>query len=147
MSFQIHVYTPGSHSKVYSDLISEYEKRISRFAELKWHITKGADKNSENLHLKEALSGKKYFVLDEHGQNITTQDIAKAFSNAMQSGTPEINLVIGGAYGLDAEMITEASASWAFGHITLPHQLVRLITSEQCYRAMTIINGHPYHHQ
>lgn len=146
MSLQIHIYTPGAHNKDYSLLINEYEKRSLKNAKISWTITKGTDKKSENDNLKKALTGKKYIVLDEHGKNITTQYIANEFSRAMQGGNPIVNLVIGGAYGLDDELIKGASADWAFGHITLPHQLVRLITAEQIYRAITIINNHPYHH-
>jgi 23S rRNA (pseudouridine1915-N3)-methyltransferase len=146
MSLQINIITPGSSSKEYLPLINEYLKRATRYAKVTWEITKGSDKKSENEHLRKVLVTKKYIVLDEHGKNIKTEDIANEFSAVMQSGNPVINLVIGGAYGLDDEIISGSSASWAFGKITLPHQLVRLITAEQIYRALTIINNHPYHH-
>ena len=147
MSLQIHIYTHGPHSKEYLPLINEYEKRISRYAQIIWIRTKGNDKKSENDYLKKALGDKKpYVVLDEHGINIATIDIVNEFSKTMQSGSPIIHLVIGGAYGLDEEIIRGAIFKWAFGHITLPHQLVRLITIEQIYRALAVINKHPYHH-
>mgnify|MGYP006268836397 CR=1 FL=1 len=146
MSFQIHIHTPGAHSKDILPLINDYEKRISRFASLSWKIVKSGTKESENDALKKSLNSSPYIVLDEHGKNVTTLDIANTFSKTMQSGSPILNIVIGGAYGLNEEVLTKASASWAFGHVTLPHQLVRLITAEQVYRAMAVINNHPYHH-
>ena len=53
--------------------------------------------------------------------------------------------MIGGADGLDPSLRQEAELVVSFGGMTLPHQLVRLIASEQIYRAMTILSGHPYH--
>lgn len=147
MTLKINIFTPGTHDKAYLPLISEYQKRTSRFAEVNWNLVKTGDKTSENLNLLKAISGARYIVLDENGSNIRTEDIAVAFSSKMQSGDPVINLVIGGAYGLDDELIKNAEAIWALGKITLPHQLVRLIITEQIYRALTIIANHPYHHK
>lgn len=146
MSLQINIITPGSSSKEYLPLINEYQKRATRYAKITWELTRGTDKKSENENLKKALAGKKYIALDEHGKNIVTEDIAGTFMLAMQSGNPVVNLVIGGAYGLDENIISGSTFVWAYGQITLPHQLVRLITAEQIYRALTIINQHPYHH-
>lgn len=146
MSFQIVIHTPGTHSKEVVPMISEYQKRISRFAKLTWKITSTGSKEIENQELRKSIGSDKYIILDERGKNITTLEIANQYSKIMQSGNPKIHIVIGGAYGLDNDIIKNASASWAFGNITLPHQLVRLICVEQCYRAITIIKGHPYHH-
>jgi len=146
MALKINIYTPGSNDKSVEDLINDYEKRISRFAEINWKFVKSGDKNTENSNLQKALEGHKYIVLDENGANITTLEIADKLSKQMQSGNPILNIVIGGAYGLSDEVIDKAEARWAFGKITLPHQLVRIILAEQVYRAMAVINNHPYHH-
>lgn len=146
MALNINIYTPGSHDKSMQSLINDYEKRLSRFAELNWVFVKSGDKKSENSNLTKALVNKIYIVLDENGLNVNTLEIANIFSKQMQSGKPSINIVIGGAYGLDEQIVSSAYAVWAFGKITLPHQIVRLITTEQIYRAMAILNNHPYHH-
>jgi len=147
MSFQIFIHTPGSHSKSVLPMLLDYEKRISRFAKLSWKITPTGSKEKENHALRKSIGAEPYIVLDERGKNITTLDISNLFSKNMQSGNPSLHIVIGGAYGLEQDLIKNALSSWAFGHITLPHQLVRLILAEQCYRALTVINNHPYHHQ
>lgn len=147
MALKINIITPGPNDKSIKDLIANYEKRISRFAELNWKFVKSADKNTENLNIQKILAGVVYIVLDENGKNISTAEIAQQFSKQMQSGNPVFNIVVGGAYGLSDTVIANADAVWAFGKITLPHQLVRLLLSEQIYRAMTIISNHPYHHK
>lgn len=147
MALKINIYTPGANDKSVQDLINIYEKRLSRFAELHWKIVKTGDKKSENAYIQKAINKEKYIVLDEGGTNVSTLEIADKFSKQMQSGQPVINLVIGGAYGLGDEIVNNADAIWAFGKITLPHQLVRLITTEQIYRALAVLNNQPYHHQ
>lgn len=147
MALKINIITPGTNDKSHRDLIANYEKRVSRFAELNWRFVKSGDKNIENLNIQKVLAGERYIVLDENGKNLTTEEIAEQFSKQMQSGNPVFNIVVGGAYGLNDEIIDKADAVWAFGKITLPHQLVRLLLSEQIYRAMTIISNHPYHHK
>ena len=146
MALKINIYTPGPNDKSIQDLILDYEKRISRFAELNWKFVKPGDKITENSNLRKALEGHKYIVLDEYGTNVSTIEIANKLSKQMQSGNPTLNIVIGGAYGLSEEIIKQAEASWAFGKITLPHQIVRIILTEQIYRAMAVNNNHPYHH-
>ena len=53
--------------------------------------------------------------------------------------------MIGGADGLDPALRGRAPTALAFGRMTLPHQIVRILAAEQLYRAMTILAGHPYH--
>jgi 23S rRNA (pseudouridine1915-N3)-methyltransferase len=54
--------------------------------------------------------------------------------------------VIGGAYGVTDGIMKRADFIWALSRLVFPHQLVRLILSEQLYRANTIRRGEPYHH-
>jgi 23S rRNA (pseudouridine1915-N3)-methyltransferase len=54
-------------------------------------------------------------------------------------------LVLGGSHGLDPDFLAQASERWSLGAITLPHQLARVVVTEQLYRAFTILRGEPYH--
>ncbi len=56
-----------------------------------------------------------------------------------------VSLVIGGPDGLDSDFRTAADLVLAFGAMTWPHQLARIMAAEQIYRAITILAGHPYH--
>ena len=53
--------------------------------------------------------------------------------------------MIGGSLGLSPAVLKRADTQISFGRFTLPHQLMRLVLTEQIYRAFTIINGLPYH--
>ncbi len=84
-------------------------------------------------------------VLDERGRSLTSEAFATKIASARDAGTSAASLVIGGADGLDETLRGRADLALAFGALTLPHQLVRVLALEQLYRAMTIIAGHPYH--
>ncbi len=84
-------------------------------------------------------------LLDERGTSPSSPDFAKLLGRYRDGGRKALALVIGGADGLDPSLRQEAELVVSFGGMTLPHQLVRLIASEQLYRAMTILSGHPYH--
>lgn len=75
---------------------------------------------------------------------ISTEILAIKLDTAMQDGT-DIALVIGGADGVSGEVLAAADFKWSLSDLTLPHPLVRVILMEQLYRAMSIINNHPYH--
>lgn len=82
--------------------------------------------------------------LDVRGKNLSTEDLAEKISDAMQM-SEDMGFVIGGADGLSKAVLAQADFKWSLSSLTLPHPLVRVILMEQLYRAMTIINHHPYH--
>ena len=84
-------------------------------------------------------------ALDERGRSMSSQTFADEIGRCRDGGAPALALVIGGPDGLDETF--RASARWtlAFGAMTWPHQLVRVMAAEQIYRAITILAGHPYH--
>ena len=84
-------------------------------------------------------------VLDERGQSLTSEAFARGIGLARDNSVPAFVLVIGGADGIDAKLRTEAALILAFGAMTWPHQLVRIMAAEQIYRSVTILSGHPYH--
>lgn len=75
---------------------------------------------------------------------LSTQSLAGRLQSAMTDGA-DIALVIGGADGVSADVLTQADFKWSLSDLTLPHPLVRVVLIEQLYRAMSIINNHPYH--
>jgi 23S rRNA (pseudouridine1915-N3)-methyltransferase len=85
------------------------------------------------------------WALDEKGANLTSEDFARDMAKLRDAGTSALAFAIGGADGLDKSLRQRASRLIAFGAMTLPHQLVRVLLLEQIYRATTILAGHPYH--
>ena len=90
-------------------------------------------------HPKERL-----WVLEVKGKMLTTEALAEKIEQVMGDGT-DIALVIGGADGVSADVLAAADFKWSLSDLTLPHPLVRVILAEQLYRAMSVINHHPYH--
>jgi 23S rRNA (pseudouridine1915-N3)-methyltransferase len=84
-------------------------------------------------------------TLDERGKSMDSPTFAARLGRARDDGAPAFVLAIGGPDGLAPELRTEAALVLAFGAMTWPHQLVRIMAAEQIYRAVTILAGHPYH--
>jgi 23S rRNA (pseudouridine1915-N3)-methyltransferase len=86
-------------------------------------------------------------ALDEDGKTITSIEFSQQLSRWRDDGAATAQFVIGGADGLDPEFRQRAVLTLSFGRMTLPHQLVRALLTEQLYRAATILAGHPYHRE
>jgi 23S rRNA (pseudouridine1915-N3)-methyltransferase len=84
-------------------------------------------------------------VFDERGKAAASVDFAAFIGRERDAGRKALWFAIGGSEGLDPAFRAHASANFSFGALTLPHQLVRVLATEQIYRAMTILSGHPYH--
>ncbi len=95
---------------------------------------------------KYLLAGDLHIVLDEQGQLVTTKDIAKALDSWQMMGR-NVNVIIGGADGLDHTIKQQAHQIWSLSRLTFPHQLVRVIIVEQIYRAYSLLINHPYHRE
>lgn len=85
-------------------------------------------------------------ALDEHGRQPTTTELAEHLSRWMLDGVQPC-FVIGGADGLDASLKTQAHLLLGLSRLTLPHGLARVVLTEQLYRAMSLLKGHPYHRE
>ena len=84
-------------------------------------------------------------ALDETGRTVTSPEFASLIATARDDGVATLAFVIGGPDGLDPAWRQAAVHVIAFGAMTWPHQLVRIMAAEQLYRAVTILTGHPYH--
>ena len=85
-------------------------------------------------------------VLDEHGKDWSTLELADELKDWMRGGR-DVAFVIGGADGLHPETKRQATRLWSLSRLTLPHGLVRVVLAEQLYRAVTVIQSHPYHRE
>ena len=83
-------------------------------------------------------------ALEVGGRNLSTEKLADTLKLWMQDGQ-DVALAIGGPDGLSNEVRQQAEWHWSLSPLTLPHPIVRIIVIEQIYRAMSLINGHPYH--
>lgn len=143
--------------KYLKDGIDEYCKRISRFAKVE--ITELADDKipespspaqcaailrSEGERIKKHLEG--YVVaLCVEGKSMSSNALADKIAAIQLSGSSTITFVIGGSLGLDDEIKGLAELRLSFSEMTFPHQLMRLILTEQIYRAFKINGNESYH--
>jgi len=86
-------------------------------------------------------------ALDEGGRSMDSPAFAARLAAWRDEGIAEATFFIGGADGLGRELLGRADLRLAFGAMTWPHQLVRILLAEQFYRAVTILSGHPYHRE
>jgi len=108
---------------------------------------RAADRQREEASVIRTVlpAGATLFVLDEGGDALTSDAFARRIARLRDEGVSDLAFVIGGADGLDRELVRSARETIAFGAMTWPHQLVRAMLAEQIYRAVTILSGHPYH--
>lgn len=83
--------------------------------------------------------------LDERGEQVGSRALAEKFAGWQGRGIKAVVVVIGGADGLSGRVKAKGDWVMAFGKLTMPHQLVRVVLAEQLYRVQTILAGHPYH--
>ncbi len=106
---------------------------------------KSQDKSVQADQLRAALGNEVFWALDERGKLMTSPEFAQGLSTHRDQAAGRLNLVIGGADGLDPSLVAEAGKTISFGKMVWPHMLARVMLCEQCYRAMTILAGGPYH--
>lgn len=137
--------------------IAEYVKRIGRYAPFKMIVIpdlKVSKKTSAEivkrqegeLILQKVKTSDYLVLLDEKGKTFTSEGFAKAL-NKLEGMTGHVVFVVGGAYGFSEAVYEKAKKKIALSEMTFSHQMVRLIFTEQLYRAFTIQKGEPYHHQ
>lgn len=134
---------------------SEYEKRLPRGIEIEWQEIAPGDrrggippeqaKGEEGEKILARLDPDDWVVaLDERGKSIDTMGFAAQLSEwQMQGSSPAV--LIGGADGLASEVMAKARQKWSLSALTFPHPLVRVLLSEQIYRAAMVNANHPYH--
>ncbi|MDE6711107.1 MAG: 23S rRNA (pseudouridine(1915)-N(3))-methyltransferase RlmH, partial [Alistipes sp.] len=97
--------------------------------------------------LRQLSDGDYVALLDERGEEMRSVEFAGWIQKRMNSGVKRLVLVIGGPYGFSDEVYARADARLSLSRMTFSHQIVRAIFAEQLYRAFTILNNEPYHHE
>lgn len=88
--------------------------------------------------------GARIVALEETGRAWTTMDLAQRLKTWLQT-EKDVAFLIGGPDGLAPAALDAAREAWSLSPLTLPHALVRVIVVEQLYRALSILDDHPYH--
>ena len=103
--------------------------------------------DEEGQRIINALPPKSVTIaLDERGKLWSTQELAAEILN-FQRTTSSLNFIIGGPDGLSKDCLAKADLRLSLSKLTLPHPIVRILLIEQLYRALSILNNHPYHRE
>lgn len=140
------------------DGIENYHKRIPHYLPFDYQVildVKNTRKLSEDqqkekegeLILAQLKAGDELILLDERGQTFRSAEFARFLEKKMLGGLKTLIFAIGGPYGFSDAVYQKAAGKVSLSKMTFSHQMVRLIFSEQLYRALTILKGEPYHHQ
>lgn len=145
-------------SKEIAALIETYARRVNFYC--RFALTTLPDvRNTKNLTVKQqrtaegesilrqVAEGDFVTLLDERGDEMRSVEFAFWLQKRMNSGLKRLVLVIGGPYGFSEEVYKRADARLSLSRMTFSHQIVRAIFAEQIYRAFTILNNEPYHHE
>jgi 23S rRNA (pseudouridine1915-N3)-methyltransferase len=144
----------GSLSAEVAVLVADYERRLTRYLRFDVHevkaepVQRGAtvvlrtegDRFTKVLDRVTGAGAARIVALDSRGTDHTTEQLAERWL-----AVPHLVLLIGGTRGLAPEITARARERVSFGRITLPHQLARLVATEQLYRSFRIARGEPYH--
>jgi len=152
----IHLITIGNKMPEWVNAgYNEYAKRMPPECQLKL-IELAPAQRSKTTDLKRAMEdeGKRMLkaipknarivALDVKGKQHSTESLSQQLENWLGGGQ-DIALLVGGADGLASQCLAAAQSKWSLSNLTYPHPLVRIILSEQLYRAWSLMNNHPYH--
>lgn len=123
---------------------AEYIKRLGAYHKTYVeHLRDGVD----DKKILKAINNTFCVVLDEHGKEFTSMELAHFLDKKAVQGVSEICFVIGGPDGHSDIIKERADYLWSFGKMTLPHDLAMVVLAEALYRASTINVNHPYHRE
>ena len=159
--FSITLITMGKlKEKFYTAAAEEYSKRLRAFADFRiveLPEEKIEEKNASDAVVKKALDKEGKAILSNvrkgaaivamciEGRQISSDELAQFLADRANSGAGDVAFVIGSSHGLSDEVKKAAALRFSMGRITMPHQLARLVLTEQIYRACTINAGMKYH--
>ena len=145
-------------NKALQSLIDDYTKRLSFYIKFELDVIPDI-KNVKNLSesqqkekegeliLKALQPGDVVVLLDEHGKEFRSIEFADWIERKMHTVNKRLVFIIGGPYGFAPKVYEAAQEKISLSKMTFSHQMIRLIFVEQLYRAMTILNNNPYHHE
>lgn len=139
-------------------LVAMYAKRLNHYVRFVMtalpdvrttkSMAPSRQKRSEGeMILRQIVDGDYVVLLDEHGAEMRSMEFASWLQKRMNSGVKRLVIVVGGPYGFSDEVYARADGKLSLSKMTFSHQIVRAIFAEQLYRAFTIINNEPYHHE
>ncbi|MBY5959038.1 23S rRNA (pseudouridine(1915)-N(3))-methyltransferase RlmH [Membranicola marinus] len=142
-------------NKALASNIEQYLKRLRKYQNVRIEEISIRAKSTDADFLKKAEAdkilsrltpGDHLILMDEGGQSFTSTKFAQFLQKAVMKPVNRIVFLIGGAHGFDQSVYDRSQHKISLSGMTFPHDLARLMTVEQLYRAFSILNHSPYHH-
>lgn len=138
--------------------IGKYTERLSHFGQFEIQVipdlknTKNMDESVQKVRegeqiLKLLQPSDDVWLLDDKGREMSSPEMAQWLDKRMSQSTKRLVFIIGGPYGFSADVYNRVPGRLSLSRMTFSHQMVRLIFVEQLYRAFSILNNLPYHHE
>ena len=146
--------------KYFTDAIAEYQKRLGAFcrfqiSELPEERIKSNTPNEAQIAEVLAAEGRRIMqkigaadyaaAMCIEGRQLSSEELADVLQRVSVAGKSTVDFIIGGSYGLSGEVKSRADLRLSMSRMTFPHQMARVILSEQIYRAFEINSGGKYH--
>ena len=128
-----------------AEACAEYEKRLKKPFDIKWEIFE-EDKLNKKLENWDFKPNEVVILADERGENISSPELSNKLTKIFNSSREAV-IIIGGAFGVSQEVRERADFVWSFSKLVFPHMLMRVMMTEQIYRAQEIACGGKYHHE
>jgi 23S rRNA (pseudouridine1915-N3)-methyltransferase len=140
------------------NLIQDYQNRIQHYLNFETMVVPEL-KNTKSLSiheqkekeadliLKQIENQDEIILLDEKGKQFSSVAFSQFMEKKIMSTTKRMIFVVGGPFGFAQKLYDRANGKISLSSMTFSHQMIRLIFTEQLYRAMTIIRGENYHHE
>jgi len=150
----LHIITVGKkHESWVAEGIERYQKRLKAPFLVEWVLLAHSSfegvkaRLDESERLSSRLEAYDYVILlDERGKTLDSPHLSVLLRDQLDLSR-KVAIVIGGAYGVTDELRASADFVWSLSPLVFPHQLVRLILTEQLYRSQQISLGGSYHHE
>jgi len=138
--------------------VDEYTQRLKHYVHFELVVISDV-KNPKNLStaqlkdmeadniLKHISTEDMVVLFDERGKEFRSMDFAQWLQKCMLSGTKNLIFVVGGAFGFSQKIYDRANSKVSLSQMTFSHQMIRLLATEQIYRAFTILAHEPYHNE
>lgn len=145
-------------NEYFARIIEDYKKRVNFYLPFELSFVPDV-KNRKNQSISELKEeeGKKLLavlhptdqvvLLDDKGKQVDSPGFARYIEKKMVSVPKRLVFVAGGPYGFSREVHDRTNERLSLSAMTFTHQMVRMVFAEQLYRAMTILNNEPYHHE
>ncbi|MDD4778018.1 MAG: 23S rRNA (pseudouridine(1915)-N(3))-methyltransferase RlmH [Fermentimonas sp.] len=145
-------------NSLFRKIIDDYSNRVNHYIPFeiiylqdiknRKSISEEMQKDQEGEKLLKIIEPNDYIVLlDDKGKTYSSVEFARYIEKKMHSVPKRLLFLIGGPYGFSKKIYDVASEKISLSKMTFTHQMVRMVFTEQLYRAMTILNNEPYHHE